>query len=81
MQAIKNYSEETITVIEMLESLPKQGREYIVNNIREMLSEVKSEKKWNYLFEKHPEPMIKMGKEAIKAYNNRKTESLKNFLQ
>ena len=76
MNSISDYSPETITAMELLESISPVKRKYIVEQLRSLVEEEGIEEKWDRLLETSPEPMLRMAKQAIQQHKSGKSKPM-----
>ena len=76
MNSISDYSPETLTAMELLESIPQAKRKYIVEQLRSLVVEEEIEEKWDRLLESYPEPMLRMAKQAIQQHKTGKSKPM-----
>ena len=69
-------SPESLTAIEILESIGEVHRDQALQLLRDFAHELRSEKKWEDLYRKHPEPMIAMAKQALKEHKDGNSREL-----
>jgi hypothetical protein len=75
MEISTPLSPESITAVEILESIDVTHRTQALELLRNFVSELRSEQKWEELYSKHPGPMKEMAKHALKEHeagNSRK---------
>lgn len=61
----KNMSSEAITtIVKMIESLPEETQDQVVNHLREYIDELQDEIKWEQSFERTQSQLIAAAKEA-----------------
>jgi len=75
-KAAKNISTETATVVGMLEALPSAKRKYLIEKLRELVSEEVAEQKWDSLLQSKPEPLLKMATKALKEHHDGKSKPM-----
>jgi hypothetical protein len=76
MQTLKHLTPESLTAVEILESIDTAHRNQALEMLRNFAYEVNSEQKWEELYSKHPEPMIKMARQALQEHRNGKSQEL-----
>ena len=59
---------ESLTAVEILESISPAHRDQALEMLRNFAHELRSEQKWEELYSKHPGPMIEMAKHALKEH-------------
>ena len=69
-------SPESLTAVEILESINSVHRNQALEMLRNFAYELRSEQKWEELYSKHPEPMNKMAKQALKEHKEGKSQEL-----
>ena len=69
-------SPESLTAVEILESINAVHRNQALEMLRNFAHELRSEQKWEELFSKHPGPMKKMAKLALKEHREGKSQKL-----
>jgi hypothetical protein len=69
-------SPESITAVEILESINSVYRNQALEMLRNFAHELHSEQKWEELYSKHPGPMKKMAKQALKEHREGKSQEL-----
>lgn len=72
----KTLTPEMETVLDMMNGLPRERQEQIVESLYELVSEQQSEARWKTLLEDHPEYMEEMAEEALREHRAKKTEPL-----
>jgi len=73
MEVSAPLSPESLTAVEILESISETHRDQALEMLRTFAYELHSEQKWEELFSKHPGPMKKMAKQALKEHRERKS--------
>jgi len=76
METLKSLTPESLTAVEILESIDPIHRKQALEIIRNFVSELYSEQKWQELFSKLPEPMINMAKQALQEHADGKSRVL-----
>ena len=76
MQTIKSLTPESLTAVEILESIDKVHRDQALEMLRNFVNELYSEQKWQELFSKSPEQMINMAKQALQEHIDGKSKAL-----
>ena len=76
MEALTSISPQSLTAVEMLESIDANCRNQALEMLRNFAHELRSEQKWEELYSKHPGPMKKMAKQALKEYKEGKSREL-----
>ena len=76
MQTLKSLTPESLTAVEILEGIDKVHRNQALEMLRNFVYELHSEQKWEELYSKHPEPMIKMAMQALQEHRNGKSREL-----
>lgn len=71
------YSKETKTIIGLFEHLSETKRKHLLEKVQKLIIEQESENNWEYLFEKSPEPMINMAKNALLQHKSGQSKKLK----
>ena len=69
-------SPESLTAIEILESIGEVHRDQALELLRDFAHELRSEKKWGALYKEHPEPMITMDRQALKEHRDGNSREL-----
>ena len=67
-------SPESLTAVEILESINSVHRNQALEMLRNFAYELRSEQKWEELYSKHPGPMNKMAKQALKEHREGKSQ-------
>ena len=57
-------SEAIITIIKMIDSLPKETQDQIVEHLREYIDELQDERKWEQSFERTQSELVAAAKKA-----------------
>ena len=65
-----------ISTAEILESINAVHRNQALEMLRNFAHELRSEQKWEELYSKHPGPMKKMAKQALKEHREGKSQEL-----
>ena len=65
-----------ISTVEILESINAVHRNQALEMLRNFAHELRSEQKWEELYSKHPGPMKKMAKQALKEHREGKSQKL-----
>ena len=73
MEVSAPLSPESLTAVEILESISETHRDQALEMLRTFAYELRSERKWEELFSKHPGPMKKMAKQALKEHREGKS--------
>jgi hypothetical protein len=76
MEISTPLSPESLTAVEILESINAVHRNQALEMLRNFAQELRSEQKWEELYSKHPEPMKKMAKQALKEHREGKSQEL-----
>ena len=77
MEVSTPLSPETLTAVEILESISAIHRNQALEMLRNFAHELRSEQKWEELYsKKHPGPMKKMAKQALKEHREGKSQEL-----
>ena len=76
MEISTPLSPESLTAVEILESINTVHRNQALEMLRNFAHELRSEQKWEELYSKHPGPMKKMAKQAIKEHRGGKSQEL-----
>ncbi len=76
MSISTQLSPESLTAVEILESIDSSQRSQALEMLRNYVYELRREQKWEELFSKYPAPMIKMAKQAIKEHGEGKSRKL-----
>jgi hypothetical protein len=69
-------SPETITAVEILESISQDHRDQAVEMLRKYAQEVRSEQRWTSLLSKHDAPIKNMAAQALKAHRQGKSQEM-----
>ena len=69
-------SPESLTAVDILESINAIHRNQALEMLRNFVHELRSEQKWEELYSKHPEPMREMAKQALKEHREGKSRKL-----
>jgi len=64
------------TMVKMLESLPEQIQERVVEHLREYIEEIKDEADWNNSFAKSQNKLVAAAKQARKDMQSGKSEPM-----
>ncbi len=73
MKSLESLSPEAVTAVEMIEDLEADQRNYALEKIREIISEIQEETRWNQTFTNNPEPMRNLARQALEAHKNGKS--------
>ena len=76
MEISTPLSPESLTAVEILESINVVHRNQALEMLRNFAHELRSEQKWQELYSKHPGPMKKMAKQALKEHTEGKSQKL-----
>ncbi len=76
MEVSTPLSPESLTAVEILESISASHRNQALEMLRNFAYELRSEQKWEELYSKHPGPMKKMAKQALKEHRKGKSQAL-----
>ena len=76
MEISTQLSPESLTAVEILESINAIHRNQALEMLRNFVHELRSEQKWEELYSKHPGPMRKMAKQALKEHREGKSREL-----
>ena len=76
MEVATPMSPESLTAVEILESISVTHRAQALELLRTFAYELRSEQKWEDLCSKHPGPMKKMAKQALKEHREGKSREL-----
>ena len=76
MKVSTPLSPESLTAVEILESISAIHRNQALEMLRDFVHELRSEQKWEELYSKHPGPMKKMAKQALKEHREGKSQEL-----
>lgn len=76
MEISTQLSPESLTAVEILESINAVHRNQALELLRNFAHELRSEQKWEELYSKHPGPMKKMAKQALKEHREGKSREL-----
>ena len=76
METLKSLTPESLTAVEILESIDTVHRKQALEIIRNFVSELYSEQKWQELLSKSSEPMINMAKQALQEHIDGKSQVL-----
>ncbi|WP_028575874.1 hypothetical protein [Desulfonatronovibrio hydrogenovorans] len=77
MQNTRTLSPETMTAVEMLESITPGQRSQALEILRNFVDEINNEQKWQKLYAESSEPMIRMSRQALEEHqsgNSRKMQ-------
>jgi len=69
-------SPESLTAVEILESINESHRNQALELLRDFVHELRSEQKWEELYSTHPGPMKEMAKQALKEHREGKSREL-----
>ena len=69
-------SPQSLTAVEILESISQIHRNQALEMLRTFANELRSDQKWEELYSKHPEPMRQMAKQALKEHREGKSRAL-----
>ncbi|RLE05363.1 MAG: hypothetical protein DRJ13_02150 [Bacteroidetes bacterium] len=69
-------SPQSLTAVEILESISQIHRNQALEMLRNFANELRSDQKWEELYSKHPEPMRQMAKQALKEHREGKSRAL-----
>jgi len=76
MEVSAPLSPESLTAVEILESINVTHRNQALEMLRTFAYELRSEQKWEELYSTHPGPMKKMAKQALKEHRDGKSRKL-----
>ena len=76
MQASTQLSPQSLTAVEILESIDAGQRDQALEMLRNFVYELRSEQKWQEIYSKHPGPMREMAKQALKEHKEGKSREL-----
>ncbi|MBW2605832.1 MAG: hypothetical protein JRE28_16240 [Deltaproteobacteria bacterium] len=76
MEVSTPLSPESLTAVEILESISAIHRNQALEMLRNFVHELRSEQKWEELYSKHPGPMKKMANQALKEHREGKSQEL-----
>ena len=76
MEISTPLSPESLTAVEILESINAIHRNQALEMLRNFAHELRSEQKWEELYSKHPGPMREMAKQALKEHREGKSRAL-----
>ncbi len=76
MKVSTPLSPESLTAVEILESISAIHRNQALEMLRNFVHELRSEQKWEELYSKHPGPMKKMANQALKKHREGKSQEL-----
>lgn len=76
METSTPLSPESLTAVEILESINAVHRNQALELLRNFAHELRSEQKWEELYSKYPGPMKKMAKNALKEHREGKSQEL-----
>ena len=76
MEDLTSISPQSLTAVEMLESIDASCRNQALEMLRNFVYEVRSEQKWEELYSNHPGPMREMAKQALKDHKQGKSWKL-----
>lgn len=74
MENTSTLSPESVTAVEILESISIVHRNQAVEMLRVFANELSEEQKWEKLYLKYPEPMKKMASEALEEHRSGKSK-------
>ena len=74
METEKTLSPESLTAVEMMETINVHQRSQALEILRNFINEIHSEQKWEKLYSEHPEPMIKMARQAVQEHREGKSK-------
>ncbi len=77
MGVANRMSPESLTAVEILESISVIHRNQALEMLRTFAYELRSEQKWEELYSNHPGPMKNMAKQALKEHREGKSRELK----
>lgn len=76
MEISRSLSPESLTAVEILESINAVHRNQALEMLRNFALELCSDQKWEELYSKYPGPMKKMAKQALKEHREGKSQEL-----
>ena len=76
MEISTPLSPESLTAVEILESISADHRNQALEMLRNFAHELRSEQEWEELYSKHPGPMKKMAKQALQEHKEGKSREL-----
>ena len=76
METSTPLSPESLTAVEILESINSNHRNQALEMLRSFAHEPRSEQKWEELYSKHHGPMREMVKQALKEHREGKSREL-----
>ncbi len=76
MKVSTPLSPESLTAVEILESISAIHRNQALEMLRNFVHELRSEQKWEELYSKHPGSMKKMANQALKEHREGKSQEL-----
>ena len=76
MEISTPLSPESLTAVEILESINVVHRNQALEMLRNFAHELRSEQKWQELHSKHPGSIKKMAKQALKEHREGKSQKL-----
>ena len=76
MEALTSISPQSLTAVEMLDSIDANCRNQALEMLRNFVYDVRSEQKWEALYANHPGPMREMAKQALKDHKEGKSWKL-----
>jgi len=76
METLTSISPQSLTAVEILESIDASCRNQALEMLRNFVYEVRSEQEWEKLYSNHPGPMRKMARQALKDHNEGKSRRL-----
>ena len=76
MNTTSTLSPETITAIEILESISQDHRDQAVEMLRKYAQEIRSEQHWESLLSEHDTPVKNMAAQALKAHREGKSHEM-----
>jgi len=76
MGASTPLSPETLTAVEIFESISVIHKNQALEMLRNFAQELRSEQNWEQLYSNHPGPMKKMAAQALKEHREGKSRKL-----
>lgn len=76
MESSTLLSPQTLTAVEILESIDASHRNQALEMLRNFVYELRNEREWEELYSKHPGPMIALARQALKDHKEGKSRKL-----
>jgi hypothetical protein len=76
MQASIQLSPQSLTAVEILESIDSGQRDQALEMLRNFVYELRSEQQWQEIYSKHPGPMREMAKQALREHKAGRSRKL-----